>query len=167
MARGSLFRPGPTTTVLIADGDGAGRAFIAGLLTARLSCDTTEAASAEEALAAARRQAPALVVLDTDLPGSSGYEVCRELRERTGGRPVFLSFDIDFVDPAFAPGTGTPEVGGPSSREALTYVRSLAGLDFVGFDCVEVAPPFDPAGQTSFLAANVCFEMLSLLAVRR
>ena len=89
------------------------------------------------------------------------------VRERVGDGPCFLSFDIDFVDPAFAPGTGTPEVGGPSSREALTYVRSLAGLGFAGFDCVEVAPPFDPAGQTAFVAANACFEMLSLLALRR
>ena len=89
------------------------------------------------------------------------------VRDRVGDGPCFLSFDIDFVDPAFAPGTGTPEVGGPSSREALTFVRSLAGLDFRGFDCVEVSPPFDPAGVTAFLAANACFEMLSLLALRR
>jgi len=89
------------------------------------------------------------------------------VRGRVGDGPCFLSFDIDFVDPAFAPGTGTPEVGGPSSREALTYVRSLAGLDFRGFDCVEVSPPFDPAAVTSFVAANACFEMLSLLALRR
>jgi agmatinase len=88
-------------------------------------------------------------------------------RNRVGSGPCFLSFDIDFVDPAFAPGTGTPEVGGPSSRDALTYVRSLAGLDFRGFDCVEVSPPFDPAGVTAFVAANACFEMLSLHALRR
>jgi agmatinase len=89
------------------------------------------------------------------------------VRSRVGAGPCFLSFDIDFVDPAFAPGTGTPEVGGPSSREALTYVRSLAGLDFCGFDCVEVSPPFDPAGVTALVAANACFEMISLLALRR
>jgi agmatinase len=97
--------------------------------------------------------------------GPAGFS--NRVRERVGAAPCFLSFDIDFVDPAFAPGTGTPEVGGPSTREALTYVRSLAGLDFRGFDCVEVCPPFDPAGVTSFVAANACFEMLSLLAVRR
>jgi len=97
--------------------------------------------------------------------GPAGFSA--RVRERVGDGPCFLSFDIDFVDPAFAPGTGTPEVGGPSSREALTYVRSLAGLDFRGFDCVEVSPPYDPAGVTSFVAANACFEMLSLLAVRR
>jgi agmatinase len=97
--------------------------------------------------------------------GPAGFS--NRVRERIGSAPCFLSFDIDFVDPAFAPGTGTPEVGGPSSREALTYIRSLAGLDFRGFDCVEVCPPFDPAGVTSFVAANACFEMLSLVAIRR
>jgi agmatinase len=97
--------------------------------------------------------------------GPAGFS--NRVRDRVGGGACFLSFDIDFVDPAFAPGTGTPEVGGPSSREALTYVRSLAGLDFRGFDCVEVAPPYDPAGVTAFVAANACFEMLSLLALRR
>jgi agmatinase len=97
--------------------------------------------------------------------GPGGFSL--RVRERVGDAPCFLSFDIDFVDPAFAPGTGTPEVGGPSSREALTYVRSLAGLDFRGFDCVEVAPPYDPAGVTALVAANACFEMLSLLAMRR
>ena len=97
--------------------------------------------------------------------GPAGFS--ERVRERVGTEPCFLSFDVDFVDPAFAPGTGTPEVGGPSSREALTYVRSLAGLDFRGFDCVEVSPPYDPAGVTAFVAANACFEMLSLLALRR
>jgi agmatinase len=97
--------------------------------------------------------------------GPGGFS--ERVRDRVGEAACFLSFDIDFVDPAFAPGTGTPEVGGPSSREALTYVRSLVGLDFRGFDCVEVSPPFDPAGVTAFVAANVCFEMLSLLALRR
>jgi agmatinase len=97
--------------------------------------------------------------------GPGGFS--ERVRNRVGTAACFLSFDIDFVDPAFAPGTGTPEVGGPSSREALTNVRSLAGLDFRGFDCVEVSPPFDPAGTTALVAANVCFEMLSLVAVRR
>jgi agmatinase len=97
--------------------------------------------------------------------GPGGFS--ERVRDRVGDGPCFLSFDIDFVDPAFAPGTGTPEVGGPSSREALTYVRSLAGVDFRGFDCVEVSPPYDPAAVTAFVAANACFEMLSLLALRR
>ena len=97
--------------------------------------------------------------------GPGGFS--ERVRNRVGSSACFLSFDIDFVDPAFAPGTGTPEVGGPSSREALTYIRSLAGLDFRGFDCVEVSPPYDPSGVTAFVAANACFEMLSLLALRR
>jgi agmatinase len=97
--------------------------------------------------------------------GPGGFS--ERVRDRVGDGPCFLSFDIDFVDPAFAPGTGTPEVGGPSSRDALTYVRSLAGLDFRGFDCVEVSPPYDPAAVTALLAAGACFEMLSLLALRR
>lgn len=97
--------------------------------------------------------------------GPAGFS--ERVRERVGSALCFLSLDIDFVDPAYAPGTGTPEVGGPSSREALTYIRSLAGLDFRGFDCVEVCPPFDPSGVTSIVAANACFEMLSLLALRR
>jgi agmatinase len=97
--------------------------------------------------------------------GPAGFSA--EARARLGGGPCFLSFDIDFVDPAFAPGTGTPEVGGPSSREALTFVRALAGLDFRGLDCVEVSPAYDPSGVTALVAANACFEMLSLLALRR
>ncbi len=97
--------------------------------------------------------------------GPGGFSML--VRQRVGAAPCFLSFDVDVVDPAFAPGTGTPEVGGPSSREALTFVRSLAGLDFRGFDCVEVSPPYDPSGVTALLAANACFEMLSLLALRR
>ncbi len=83
------------------------------------------------------------------------------------GGPVYLSFDIDGVDPAFAPGTGTPEPGGLSSREALEVVRALAGLDLVGADLVEVSPPYDHAGITALLAAAVLFEVLSALAVTR
>jgi agmatinase len=89
------------------------------------------------------------------------------IRERVGDRPAFISFDIDVVDPAFAPGTGTPEPGGLSAHDALTIVRGLTGIDFVGFDVVEVIPAYDPAGQTAFLAANLAYEMLSLVAVRR
>ncbi len=88
-------------------------------------------------------------------------------RARAGGRPAFLSFDIDFVDPAFAPGTGTPEVGGPTSWEALAYLRSLTGVELVGCDCVEVAPAYDPAGVTAWLAASVCHTMLGLIALGR
>ena len=94
-------------------------------------------------------------------------ETARRIRERVGNRPAFISFDIDVVDPAFAPGTGTPEAGGPSAHDMLAIVRGLTGIDFVGFDVVEVIPAYDPAGQTAFLAASLAYEMLSLLALRR
>lgn len=81
--------------------------------------------------------------------------------------PVYLSFDIDGVDPAFAPGTGTPEVGGLTSREAVELVRALAGIPLVGADLVEVSPPYDHAGMTSLLAANLMYEMVSVIAATR
>jgi agmatinase len=85
------------------------------------------------------------------------------VRERVGERPVFLSFDIDFLDPAFAPGTGTPEVAGFSTAEALAFLRALRGIDIVGCDIVEVAPAYDGPGQpTALAAANVVFELLAL-----
>jgi agmatinase len=90
-----------------------------------------------------------------------------QIREVIDG-PVYLTFDIDSVDPAYAPGTGTPEVGGLTSHEAQRLVRGLAGLDIVAADLVEVAPPYDGPGQiTSLLAANLLFEMLCVLSVRR
>jgi len=89
------------------------------------------------------------------------------IRARVGDRPAFISFDIDVVDPAFAPGTGTPEPGGLSAHDALAIVRALRGIDFVGFDVVEVIPAYDPSDLTSFLAANLAYEMLSLVALRR
>ena len=88
------------------------------------------------------------------------------IRSRVGDQPAFISFDIDMVDPAFAPGTGTPEAGGPSSHDALAVIRLLTEIDFVGFDVVEVIPAYDPAGQTATLAANIAYEMLSLVALR-
>lgn len=81
---------------------------------------------------------------------------------------MYVSFDVDFVDPAFAPGTGTPEVGGFSSWEAQEFVRGLSRTQIVGCDVVEVYPQYDGPGQvTALLAANVAFELLSLIAVRR
>lgn len=92
----------------------------------------------------------------------------RRVRERVGDAKVYISFDIDFVDPAFAPGTGTPEVGGFTSWESQRFVRSLAGLDIVGFDLVEVYPAYDGPGQiTALLAANLAHDMLSLVALAR
>jgi agmatinase len=88
------------------------------------------------------------------------------VRERARTRPVFLSFDIDVLDPAFAPGTGTPEVGGLSTAEALSFVRALRGIDLVGADVVEVSPPYDGPGQpTALAAANLAYELLCLRAL--
>ena len=94
-------------------------------------------------------------------------ETIVRVRERIGDARVYVSFDVDFVDPAFAPGTGTPEIGGFTSREAQEFVRGLAGLDIVGCDVVEVLPPYDSAQITALLAANVAHEFLSLFALRR
>ena len=87
-------------------------------------------------------------------------DVMAEAREVAGGRPTYVSYDIDFVDPAFAPGTGTPEVGGPNSFQALCVARELAGVDIAGADLVEVSPPFDASGSTAFLGVSIMFEML-------
>jgi len=94
-------------------------------------------------------------------------DVVPEVVERVGKGPVFLSFDIDFVDPGFAPGTGTPEVGGPSSRDALRLVRGLRGLDLIGFDLVEVQPQYDHGEVTSLLAGTLLHEFLTLVALNR
>lgn len=92
-------------------------------------------------------------------------EVTKRIRERVGDAKVYVSFDVDFVDPAYAPGTGTPEVGGFTSREAQEFVRSLEGLNLVGCDVVEVYPQYDGPGQiTALLAASVAYEFLSLIA---
>jgi agmatinase len=92
-------------------------------------------------------------------------ETIARIRERVGDAMVYVSFDVDFVDPAFAPGTGTPEVGGFSSREAQEFVRGLAGTRIVGCDVVEVYPQYDGPGQvTALLAANIAFEFLSQIA---
>ena len=89
------------------------------------------------------------------------------VRERVGDAKIYVSFDVDFVDPAFAPGTGTPEIGGFTSREAQEFVRGLAGIEIAGCDVVEVYPPYDPAQITSLLAASVAYEFLSLVAKAR
>jgi len=95
-------------------------------------------------------------------PGEYGERV----RARVGEGPAFFSFDVDVIDPAFAPGTGTPEVAGLTPQEALPLIRSLSGLRFAGFDVVEVAPAYDGPGQvTAMLAANVAYEFLALAAL--
>jgi guanidinopropionase len=87
-------------------------------------------------------------------------DVMAEARQIVGQRDTYVSYDIDFVDPAFAPGTGTPEVGGPNAYQALQVVRGLSGVRIAGADVVEVSPPFDPSGGTAYLAVTVMFELL-------
>lgn len=91
-------------------------------------------------------------------------DVMAEARTIIGDGPVYCSYDIDFVDPAFAPGTGTPEIGGPNSFQAQQVIRQLAGLDLVGADLVEVAPPFDHSGGTAWLGISLMFELMCVLA---
>ncbi|MEM9040979.1 MAG: agmatinase [Actinomycetota bacterium] len=86
-----------------------------------------------------------------------------EVREQLAGGPVYISFDIDGLDPAFAPGTGTPEIGGLTVPQALEIIRGCRGLEVVGGDLVEVAPIYDPTGLTSLTAANLLYEMLCVL----
>lgn len=93
-------------------------------------------------------------------------QIVERIHETVGERPLYVSFDIDSVDPAYAPGTGTPEVGGFTSFQALEMVRGLAGLNLIGFDLVEVNPSFDHGEITALLAANLVFEFLSLLALK-
>ena len=125
---------------------------------------------------------PLYSAADLDVPRDMGFEVIPDdqlqalspeqygdrVRARIGRGPAYLSFDIDVLDPAFAPATGTPEVTGLHPRDALAFLRSLAGIDFSGFDLVEVSPPYDSPGQVTALHASaVAFEMLALLAVAR
>jgi agmatinase len=108
------------------------------------------------------------LILGDELRSIGPGDYSRRVRERVGEGPAFLSFDIDVIDPAFAPGTGTPEVAGLLPHEALVLLRSLAGVEFRGYDVVEVAPVYDGPGQvTAMLAANVAYELLALTAVAR
>jgi agmatinase len=119
---------------------------------------------------------------DLDEPRSWGFEIvpCHELRtwspeqygarvrERIGAGPTYLSFDIDVLDPAFAPGTGTPETAGLLPHEAIAFLRALRGQHFTGYDIVEVAPAYDTNAQvTALLAANIAYELLTLIAVTK
>ncbi len=114
---------------------------------------------------------------DFDWPRSQGFRIIlaeecwhrsltplmEEVRDKVGGGPVYLTFDIDGLDPAYAPGTGTPEIGGLSSAQALEIIRGCRALELVGGYLVEVAPPYDTTGTTSLLAANLLYEMLCVL----
>lgn len=114
---------------------------------------------------------------DFDWPRRQGFRVVQaeecwhkslvplmhEVHRQVAHGPVYLSFDIDSLDPSFAPGTGTPEIGGLSTWQALEIIRGCRGLELVGCDLVEVSPPYDPSGNTALVGANLLFEMLCVL----
>ncbi|ALG11662.1 agmatinase [Kibdelosporangium phytohabitans] len=105
------------------------------------------------------------IVTSADVMRRGVDEVVEALRDRIGSRPVYVSIDIDVLDPAHAPGTGTPEAGGMTSRELLEILRGLAGLNLVSADVVEVAPAYDHADITSIAASHVAYDLVSLLAM--
>ncbi len=94
-------------------------------------------------------------------------QIAAAIKERVGNAPVYLTFDVDGLDPAFAPGTGTPEIGGFTSQQMMALLHRLRGLNLVGADIVEVSPAYDSAGITALLAARVGYEVLGLLALAR
>jgi len=103
------------------------------------------------------------LVLAQDCWHKSLVPLMDEVRQQMGSGPVYISFDIDGLDPAFAPGTGTPEIGGLTSIQGIEILRGCRGLNIVGGDMVEVSPPYDTTGTTALTAANLLFEMLSVL----
>ena len=108
------------------------------------------------------------VVTSDELRALTPEEYGARVREKVGDTPVFVSFDVDFLDPAFAPGTGTPEIAGFSTADAVAFLRMLKGINLVGCDVVEVSPGYDGPGQpTALAAANVLFELLALRALQR
>ncbi|MDN6152081.1 MAG: arginase family protein, partial [Yaniella sp.] len=104
------------------------------------------------------------IVSSADIFHKGVAEVISMLRERIGDRPLYISLDIDVLDPAHAPGTGTPEAGGMTSRELLEILRGLRGLNLVGADVVEVLPGYDHAELTGIAAAHACYDLLTLMA---
>jgi agmatinase len=104
------------------------------------------------------------IVTAMDVLDEGRRVIADRVRNRLSGAPVYVSIDIDVLDPAFAPGTGTPEAGGLTSRELLGILRGLAGIKLVGADIVEVAPPFDQADVTAVAASHVAYELLALFA---
>ncbi|MEO0939775.1 MAG: agmatinase [Pseudomonadota bacterium] len=111
-----------------------------------------------EAAAWGFQQFPAESLWGRDLSGMAA-----EIRRDIGKQATYVTYDIDSLDPSFAPGTGTPEIGGLTTPQALTLIRALRGLNIVGCDLVEVSPPYDPAGTTALVAANLLYELLCVL----
>jgi agmatinase len=105
------------------------------------------------------------IVTAMDVMNRGVAEVIDALRQRIGSRPLYVSIDIDCLDPAHAPGTGTPEAGGLTSRELLAILRGLVGTNLVAADVVEVAPAYDHAEVTSIAASHVAYELVSLMAL--
>jgi len=105
-----------------------------------------------------------VIVSSVELQAEGLERAIERMRARLGDRPVYVSVDIDVLDPAHAPGTGTPEAGGMTSRELLAMLRALRGLDLVGADVVEVAPAYDHAQLTAVAASHVAYELLSAMA---
>ena len=105
-----------------------------------------------------------MTVIHAETLAAMGLDaVVAEARRVVGDGPVYVSFDIDSLDPAFAPGTGTPEIGGLTTREAQAILRALAGIDIIGGDLVEVAPQYDATTNTAHAGAQMLFEILSLV----
>jgi guanidinobutyrase len=109
------------------------------------------------------RQQGFTVVQAEDCWNRSLAPLMEQVRERIGSHPVYLTYDIDSLDPAFAPGTGTVEIGGLTTWQALEIIRGCRGLNLIGGDLVEVSPPYDPSGNTALIGANLLFEMLCVL----
>lgn len=107
------------------------------------------------------------VVTSPDVERLGVEAIVAVLREKVAGLPVYVSIDVDVADPAFAPGTGTPEAGGLSSRELLMILRGLCGLPIVGADVVEIAPAYDHAETTATLASNLVFELVTMMSINR
>ena len=111
-----------------------------------------------------REQGVTIITMD-EFADHSISDVMTRARGIVGDAPTYVSFDIDCIDPAFAPGTGTPEIGGFTTREAQLLVRQLQGLNLIGADLVEVSPPFDESGNTAWVGVSIMFELLCMLAV--
>jgi len=103
------------------------------------------------------------VVQAEEIWHKSTAPLAARIKAALGTGPVYITYDIDSLDPAYAPGTGTPEIGGLTTPQAVELIRGLAGLDIVGCDLVEVSPPYDPSGNTALVGANLLYEMLCIL----